>query len=246
MGVLDGRVAIVTGAARGIGRGVAVALAREGARVAIADIRPADDTVAEIGAELAFWSRCDVRDSAQVDAFVAEVVARWGGVQVLVNNAMASRIAPLAELDDEAIALSLATGPAATLYLMRACYPHLKGDGRVINLRSGSELAPMPGFAAYVAGKAAVAAITRAAAREWGRDGITVNALAPFALSEAARSEFDKAPGMLDGILDRLSLPRAGDPERDIGRAAVYLAGPDAGYVTGCTLTVDGGGTFLS
>ena len=246
MGVLDGGVAIVTGAARGVGRGIALALAAEGATVAIPDLRDTDAVVAEIG-ERAWAARCDIRDSAQVDAFVAETVRRFGTVDVLVNNAMAARVGVrIEELDDASIELALMTGPAATLYFMRACHPHLVNGGRVINLRSGSEDQGMVGYSAYVAAKAAVGGITRTAAREWGRQGITVNGLAPFVLSEAAVAEFAEAPGQLDEIYDRLSLPRTGDPVADVGRAAVYLAGPDAGYVTGCTLMVDGGGTFFS
>jgi NAD(P)-dependent dehydrogenase (short-subunit alcohol dehydrogenase family) len=246
MGVLDGKVAIVTGGARGVGRGIAVALGLEGAWVAIPDLRSTDDVVAEIG-QGAWGATCDVRDSAAVDAFVAEVVRRWGTVDILVNNAMAARVGVgIEDLDDASIELALMTGPAATLYFMRACHPHLKNGGRVINLRSGSEAQPMAGYSAYVAAKAAVGGITRTAAREWGRHGITVNALCPFVLSEAAVSEFDKVPGQLDAIYDQLSIPRSGDPVREIGRAAVFLAGPDAGYVTGCTLMVDGGGTFFS
>jgi NAD(P)-dependent dehydrogenase (short-subunit alcohol dehydrogenase family) len=174
-------------------------------------------------------------------------VARWGTVDILVNNAMAARVGVgIEDLDDASIELALMTGPAATLYFMRACHPHLRNGGRVINLRSGSEAQPMAGYSAYVAAKAAVGGITRTAAREWGRHGITVNALCPFVLSEAAMAEFAKVPGQLEEIYERLSLPRTGDAVRDVGRAAVYLAGPDASYVTGCTLMVDGGGTFFS
>lgn len=246
MGVLDGKVAIVTGAARGIGRGIALALAQEGARVAVPDLRPLDGVLAELG-DAGWGAACDVRDSEQVDAFVAATVERFGTVDVLVNNAMAAHVGVRVEdLDDASIELALMTGPAATLYFMRACHPHLVDGGRVINLRSGAEDQGMVGYSTYVAAKAAIGGITRTAAREWGRQGITVNALCPFVLSEAAQAEFARTPGQLDEIYERLSLPRSGDAVQDVGRAAVYLAGPDAGFVTGCTLMVDGGGTFFS
>ncbi|WP_244930061.1 SDR family oxidoreductase [Nocardioides sp. W7] len=253
MGVLEGRVAIVTGAARGVGAGIARAFAKEGARVAVVDLdaEGAERTVAELTpyAE-AFALRCDIRDSAQVDSCVADVVERLGSVDVLVNNAIDAVSARFEATTDDELDRVLDTGPKATLYFMRACFPHLQSSaygGRVINLRSGSEPQGLAGFGAYVASKAAVAGLTRVAAREWGRHGITVNNLAPFVLSEGARTYFDERPEELEKIvLKTMSVPRVGDAEHDVGRAAVYLAGPDSSYVTGVTLSVDGGGSFFS
>jgi NAD(P)-dependent dehydrogenase (short-subunit alcohol dehydrogenase family) len=251
MGSLDTKTAIVTGAGGGIGRGIALALAREGANIAIADIkeegaRAVETEIRQIGGE-AMADGCDIRSSEQVDQFVAATVDQFGGVDILVNNAMAANVrVPLEDIDDDSIGLALATGPVATLFFMRACFPHLVGnDGRIINLRSGSEIQGLPGYGTYIAAKAAVGGITRLAAREWGRRGITVNAICPFALSEAAKSHFDSRPEDLEAAYASLSIPRSGDPELDIGRAAVFLAGPDAGFITGCTLMVDGGGSFL-
>jgi NAD(P)-dependent dehydrogenase (short-subunit alcohol dehydrogenase family) len=251
MGALANKTAIVTGSARGIGRGIALALAREGADIAIADID--EENARTVAGELdalgvrTFAQRCDIRISSEVNAFVASTVERFSNVDILVNNAIAANVGiPIEDLDDDSIALALATGPAATLYFMRACFPYLDGrDGRIINLRSGSEFQGLSGYASYIAAKAAIGGITRAGAREWGRRGITVNAICPFSLSEGASAHFDEHPADLEAALSSLSIPRTGHAERDIGRAVVFLAGPDAAFITGCTISVDGGGAFI-
>lgn len=251
MGVLDGKVALVTGAGRGIGRGIALALAKEEAAVSVVDLvgeaadRVADEIRAFGGRALAICA--DIRHTAQIDASVAAAVEQFGGLDILVNNAMAAKTqVPFEEIDDESIELAFATGPAAVLRYLRAAHPHLAAaKGRVINLRSGSEIQGLNGYGSYIAAKAAVGGITRAAAREWGPQGITVNAICPFALSEAALKHFDERPQDLESALSALSIRRTGDPEHDIGRVAVFLAGPDASFITGCTVSVDGGGSFI-
>jgi NAD(P)-dependent dehydrogenase (short-subunit alcohol dehydrogenase family) len=251
MGVLDGRVALVTGAGQGVGRGIALALAKEGAAIAIADRNAATsaETVALVeqcgGRALAH--ACDVGNPGEVAECVAAVVEDYGTVDILVNNAVDARVGiPLQEVSDEEFLISFTSGPFASFWFMRACFTYLRDGGRVINLRSGTENQSMAGYGAYVAAKAAVGGLTRAAAREWGRHGITVNALVPFVLSPSAEADLSKRPGQLDAMLRQLSIPRTGDAEADVGRAAVFLAGPDASYITGCTLTVDGGGSFFA
>ena len=251
MGVLDEKVAIVTGAARGVGEGIATALAKEGARVAVVDrdAITAEETAARLrgwGAEADFF-HCDIRVTAEVDACVAQVVERWGTVDILVNNAVATSAGmAVQDITDEDFDLVWQTGPRATLAFMRACYPHLRGGGRVVNLRSGSEFQTLFGYGHYIAAKSAIGGLTRAAAREWGRDGITVNAVCPFVLSPASEAFFADKPQQLERIISGFSIPRTGDAEADVGRAVVYLAGPDAGYVTGMTLSVDGGAVFTA
>jgi NAD(P)-dependent dehydrogenase (short-subunit alcohol dehydrogenase family) len=251
VGVLDGKASLITGAGRGIGRGVAHAFVKEGARVAIAELD--DAAAAGVVAELvalggeAIAVHCDIRDSTAVDDCVARTVAHFGGLDILVNNAIkADPDCPLEELADASIDLVFDTGPKATLYFMRASYPHLAvNGGRVINFRSSAEVQGLPHFSAYVAAKAAIAGITKVAAREWGRRGINVNAICPFVLSDAAMAYFDTQPGYLEKIYSGLSIPRSGDAETDIGRAAVFLAGPDSSFLTGATLMLDGGGAFI-
>ena len=251
MGVLDGKVALVTGAGQGVGRGIAMAMAREGAAIAVVDRNgeTAADTVvliADLGGN-ALYRICDVSHSDEVNNCVASVVDALGTVDILVNNAVDARVGiPLQDVDDEQFLISFASGPFASFWFMRACFPHLQGGGRVINLRSGTENQSMVGYGAYVAAKAAVGGLTRAAAREWGRNGITVNALVPFALSPSAEADLARQPGRLKAVYRQLSIPRSADVEADVGRAAVFLAGPDATFITGCTLSVDGGGSFFA
>ena len=174
MGVLQGKIALITGAGQGVGRGIALAMAREGAAVAVVDRNreTAAETVAlieDVGGTATFHI-CDVRNSAEVNACVDSVVEALGTVDILVNNAVDARVGiPLQDVDDEQFLVSFASGPFASFWFMRACFPHLRDGGRVINLRSGTENQSMVGYGAYVAAKAAVGGLTRAAAREWGR-----------------------------------------------------------------------------
>jgi NAD(P)-dependent dehydrogenase (short-subunit alcohol dehydrogenase family) len=251
VGILDGKVALVTGAGQGVGRGIALAMAREGAAIAIVDrnAETAAETVVlieDLGG-MALYRICDVSNSDEVNACVTSIVEALSTVDILVNNAVDARVGiPLQDVNDEEFLISFASGPFASFWFMRACFPHLRGGGCVINLRSGTENQSMVGYGAYVAAKAAVGGLTRAAAREWGREGITVNALVPFALSPSAEADLARQPGRLDALYRQLSIPRTADVEADVGRAAVFLAGPDATFITGCTLSVDGGGSFFA
>lgn len=251
MGVLAGKVALITGAGQGVGRGIALAMAKEGATIAIVDrngetASEATALIDDLGGN-ALYRICDVRNSDEVNACVASVVEACGTVDILVNNAVDASVGiPLEDADDEQFLISFASGPFASFWFMRACFPYLQDGGRVINLRSGTENQSMVGYGAYVAAKAAVGGLTRAAAREWGRKGITVNALVPFALSPSAAADLATRPGRLEAVYRQLSIPRSADTEADVGRAAVFLAGPDATFITGCTLSVDGGGSFFA
>lgn len=251
-GRLSGKVAIVTGAGQGVGRGIALAFAREGADVVVADFNEETGTavvkeIEALGGRAQFVA-CDVRSRESIDAAVAASIAAFGGIDVLVNNAQRANPAPvpLVEHTDELVDLCFATGYRASLHFMQACYPHLKErGGRVINLGSSAGLEGMAGQAAYGANKEAIRALSKTAAREWGPEGINVNILCPFARSPGVERFLELAPDMEKRLLAGQPLGRIGDCEKDIGPVAVFLASDDSRYITGHTVPADGGGTMI-
>jgi NAD(P)-dependent dehydrogenase (short-subunit alcohol dehydrogenase family) len=251
MGRLDGKVAIVTGAGRGVGRGIAKAFAKEGAAIAIAEItesggRAAAAELEALGAR-ALFVHTDVAQRAQVDACVQAVLARFGHIDILVNNAARApgRLVPFVEHDDATFALCM-DALRGTVYCMQAVYPHLpKPGGRVINLGSAAGYEGNAGQAAYAAAKEAIRAVSRSAAREWGAQGITVNVICPFANSPGWLAFAEQNPKFAEGVARGRPVPRVGDCEEDIGRAALFFATADSSYVTGHTLAVDGGAAML-
>jgi NAD(P)-dependent dehydrogenase (short-subunit alcohol dehydrogenase family) len=250
MGKLAGRRALVTGAGQGVGRGIALALAAEGAAVALAGrtLAKCEDVKREIEARggRAIALACDVTDAAQIERCVKETVAGLGGIEVLVNNAQIVPFGTLLAVREQDFAAGWESGPLATLRFMRACHPYLSGGGAIVNLGTGAALRPDPvGYGAYAAVKEAIRALTRAAAFEWGKDGIRVNAVIPLALSPALAGWIESRPEESAAFLATIPLGRCGDPELDIGRAVAALVGPDLQYVTGMTLMLDGGQAYL-
>jgi len=252
MGRLSERVAFVTGGGQGVGRGVALALGSEGARVAAVDLRAegAESTAAEIAGRHgeAIALGCDVRDRAAVDAAVATVVERLGGIDILVNAALGPLdVVPFERTTLAAMEELWRSGFLGTAFTMQACLPYLRrsGRGRVINFGSGAGINGSPGYAAYAPVKEAVRALTRVASREWGGDGVTVNAICPYANSPGWRQWGEHHPEFVAQATASTSVGRVGDCELDIGRAAVWLAGDDASFVTGHSLMVDGGQSHL-
>jgi meso-butanediol dehydrogenase / (S,S)-butanediol dehydrogenase / diacetyl reductase len=250
-GVLAGRVALVTGAGKGVGRGIALALAAEGARVVVSarSEEKAAPVVAEIEARggEAVTDVCNVAKPEDVEACVAGTVERMGGLDILVNNANVAPYGPLLEVTDKAFDLGFRVGPLAMLRFMRAAHPHLaNGGGVIVNLTSGSFLRTHPlELGAYAAIKSSMSALNRAAAVEWGGDGIRVVGLMPFSASDGMDWWKEHDPAAYEQVLDEVPLRRIGDPEADIGRAAVWLCSDDASYITGTTLVVDGGQSYL-
>ncbi|PSR68440.1 oxidoreductase [Nocardia sp. MDA0666] len=244
---LGGKVAIVTGGAGGIGRGIVRAFAKEGAEILFVDIN--DEAGRELEQELAgaaVYLHADITREESAELIVTAAVERFGSVHVLVDNAHVSQQAPLLDTTQEMFDLSFGTGFYPTFRLMRACYPHLKRNrGSVINFASGAGLEGQVRQGSYAAAKEAIRAISRVAANEWAADDINVNVISPLALTEGVAAYIEANPGVEEALLARTPLHRFGDPETDIGRVAVFLASADAKYMTGQTLMVDGGSIKL-
>jgi NAD(P)-dependent dehydrogenase (short-subunit alcohol dehydrogenase family) len=248
MPFLQHKVAIVTGGGQGVGRGIALALAREGAAVMLAGRTRA--TLARVQAEItalggnAEIGIADVKSAADITKTVADTAARFGGIDILINNAQEVPLGKLLDVDDEAFLAGFASGPLATFRFMKACHPHFvtRGGGAVVNLATAaSERWDMSGYGAYAAVKQAIRALSRAGAGEWGRDNIRVNTIAPHAMSPGMEMWIQMRPEEAAAFIATIPLGRVGNCEADIGRVVAFLCGPDASYLSGATIPVDGG-----
>ena len=243
---VDGRVVIVTGSGRGVGKGMALHLGKGGARVVVAEWKEhlLTETCAEL-TELGVENLgvvCDIQRKDQIDAMVAQTVERFGRVDALVNNAQTFRpLAPIAEVSEDDVDVFYTSGVKGTLWAMQAVYPHMKaqGWGRIVNFASSMGITGGTGFAAYNASKEAIRALTRTAAREWGADGIVVNAIAPAAATH--HGEAGKESEGYRIFIENCPMGRQGDPELDIAPIAWFLCSDASRYLTGHTFMADGG-----
>lgn len=247
MGVLEGRVAIVTGAAGGLGRAFCLALAAAGARLVAADLSgqgamQTAEAVSAAGGE-ALAVAVDVTNLAETERMAATALDRWGQVDILVNNAglyatLARR--PFFELSPEEWDRVMAVNLKGPWLCARAVYPAMKqqGYGKIINIASATFFSGSPLWSHYVASKGGLIGLTRSMAREVGDDGICVNAIAPgFTLTEASRSVMPDAEayGVARGAIKRAELPE------DVVGLVVFLASDASNFITGQTIVVDGG-----
>lgn len=240
---LSGQVAIVTGAGGGLGAAVVSTLASAGAHVVAADIDPeAARQVAEAeGHPAASHVAMDVTDSTSVRGVVERVHGEHGRLDVLVNLAGFTRDTRIADMTDELWDQVVDVCLTGSFNTARACTPHMRAAqyGRIVNISSRAYLGN-PGQANYSAAKAGVIGLTKALAKELGRDGITVNAVAPGVIATAAVRAHPKFDKIQQRALRDNAIPRLGEPE-DVAHAVAFLASPAAGFITGDVLHVTGG-----
>ena len=248
MTTLAGKVAVVTGAGQGVGQGIALALGAAGAAVVIAGrtLEKVAITAALIESRggQALAVACNVKETADLDRVIETALSRFGGLDVLVNNAQEVPLGKLADVTDEAFMAGFESGPLASFRLMKLARPHMvaRGGGTIFNLASSAGIRwDMSGYGAYGAVKQAVRALTRAAAAEWGGDNIRVLTIAPHAESPGLKWWVENNPDEAQAFFRTIPLGRIGRLEEDIGRAVVALCGPEMGYLTGATIPLDGG-----
>jgi NAD(P)-dependent dehydrogenase (short-subunit alcohol dehydrogenase family) len=247
MGQLDGKVAIVTGAAQGIGRAIADGLAREGARIVVADLQRAEEAAAAYADGLGLT--VDVSSEEDVARMVRETVERCGSVDILVNNAglYASLVMrPFSEIPLEEWNRVMEINVASMFLTSREVVPVMRarGGGKIVNISSGTPFRGVPFLLHYVTSKGAIVAFTRALAKELGKDSIHVNCVAPgFTMSDGVKAQPDVVEKLRDVSVAARTLQRDQVPE-DVAGAVVFLCSPAADFVTGQTMVIDGGQYF--
>jgi NAD(P)-dependent dehydrogenase (short-subunit alcohol dehydrogenase family) len=248
---LGGRVALVTGAARGLGRAIALALAGAGADVALGLRDASRSDTAELADEISSLGRrvlalqMDVTDLGQVRAAVAETAERMGALDILVNNAGAAPRNPATDVTEEDFDLTLAVNLKATFFASQAAARVMAARrfGRIVNMSSQAGFVALPGESVYCMTKAGIAHLTRCLAVEWGGDGINVNAVAPTFIETPGTAPALSDPAFRDDVIERIAaLHRIGRPV-DVAGAVVFLCSPAADMITGHTLLIDGGWT---
>lgn len=261
MGFLTGKTAIITGAGYAalsdgrcgsIGFGIATAYAKEGANLVITgrNTKKLDDAKKELESKYGIkvlTVQADVNAEADNKAVVENVVKKaideFGRIDVLINNAQASASGvTLADHTTEQFDLAIYSGLYAAFYYMQACYPYLKETkGSVINFASGAGLFGNYGQCAYAAAKEGIRGLSRVAATEWGKDGINVNVVCPLAWTAQLENFQNAYPDAFKANVKMPPMGHYGDSELEIGRVCVQLANPDFKYLTGETLTLEGG-----
>lgn len=248
--MLEGKVALVTGAGQGVGQGIALALAAEGAAVAVTGrtLEKLEATCEQVetrgGSALAV--QCDVKSAQSLENCLAAVLERFGRLDILVNNAQEVPLGTLDEVTEASFAAGWESGPLATFRMMKLCRPHLRGDGCIVNLASSAgKRWDMSGYGAYAATKEAIRSLTRAAACEWGPEGIRSNVILPHALSPGLNWWMSEYPEEAEAFVATIPQRRVGECEEDIGRFVALLCSDGSAYVNGQSIGLDGGQALL-
>ena len=245
---LEGNVTIITGGGKGIGYGLAQAFAEAGSNLVITGrtlsrLESAKEKLeAEYGIKV-LPIVADGADEVAIKEAVSQTIATFGKINTLVNNAQVSKSGlPLIEHTKEDLDLSIHSGLYAAFFYMRECHPYLKeSKGSVINFASGAGMFGKLGQSSYAAAKEGIRGLSRVAAAEWGPDGIRVNVICPLAMTESLMEWRENYPDLFAKTIQGIPLGRFADPKDDIGRVAVFLASDDAHYITGETITLQGG-----
>jgi len=250
MGKLEGKIAIISGAAGGIGKGMATAFVKEGATVVVIDLNEEAGykTIKELHeySPQSMFIQANLMEHTKLASIVKQVVEKYGKLDILVNNAHASKMNSIENTIQSDFDLSFNTGFYPTFYFMQAALPYLKETkGKIINFASGAGINGDANQVSYAAAKEAIRGITRVAANEFGPLGINVNIIAPIAKSPGLIDWAEKNPAYYQSMLDKIPMRRLGELEDDIGRVAVFLASEDSNYITGQTIMVDGGSIKL-
>ena len=248
---LPDKVAIVTGGASGLGRGIALALAREGARVAVVDLNEAGardtvEAIAKDGGQAAAW-RADISDKARIDLVVAEVIGRWGTVDILVNNAGLDRVGPFVNSGEAEWDLILRVNLKGPIVCTRAVLDEMtrKSYGKIVNIASDAGRVGSTGEAVYSAAKGGIIAFTKTIARETARHRLNVNCICPGPSDTPLFQEVAAGnPKLAESLKRVIPFGRLGTAE-DIAPVVVFLASDESGFVTGQTLSVSGGLTMV-
>jgi len=244
---LEGKVAVITGAAQGIGNAIARGLAAEGARIVVADLSRAEQAAREF--EGGIGLTVDVADEAEVERMAQEVVERCGSIDILVNNAglyASLQMRPFTEIPVEEWRRVMDVNVLSMFLTTRAVVPRMReqGGGRIVNISSGTPFRGVPFLLHYVTSKGAIVALTRALAKELGRDDVLVNCVAPgFTMSDGVREHPEVIEALREASVSARTLQRDQEPEDVVG-AVVFLCGPGATFVTGQTIVIDGGQYF--
>lgn len=245
---LDGNVTIITGGGKGIGYGLAQAFAEEGSNLVLTGRTESRLVEAKKKLEDKYGIEvlpivADGADEAAIKNVVSKSIEKFGKINTLVNNAQVSKSGtPLVEHSKEDFDLAIYSGLYAAFFYMRECFPYLKETkGSVINFASGAGLFGKLGQASYAAAKEGIRGMSRVAAAEWGPDGVRVNVVCPLAMTESLQQWREGFPELFEKTIQGIPLGRFADPKDDIGRVCVFLASEDAHYVTGETITLQGG-----